>query len=198
MRIKERLTAVAVAVMAVAVLGTTQVGVASADDYYGEYSVGGKILEAYKVGGPEKWGNPTMNEAAAYQGGRFQRFEKSTSFYWKASVSGGVAHQIGGAIRALWSNTKTTGQGYERGPLGYPVSDELPAGTTSTGRKQFFQGGNMYYGAKTGTHIVWGEILNKYAAAGGPDKFGLPVGDEYRVNGQFRQDFENNKRLQWP
>ncbi|GAA1456655.1 LGFP repeat-containing protein [Williamsia maris] len=194
MRIKERMTAVAVAAMAVAMLGSTQVGVASADKDFGEFSVGGRILEAFEAtGGVDTWGNPTMNEAAAAYGGRFQRFD-NTSFYWKADVSGGVAHQIGGAIRALWSNTKTNGQGYERGPLKYPVSDELAAGT---GRKQFLQGGNVYYGANTGTHIVWGQILNKYAAAGGPDKLGLPVGDEYKVGNQFRQDFQKG-RVVWP
>ncbi len=185
------MTAVAVAAMAVALLGSTQVGVASADKDFGEYSVGGRILEAYEAtGGPTTWGNPTMNEAAAFQGGRFQRFEKQTSFYWKANVSGGVAHQIGGALRARWATLN-----YERGPLKYPTSDELAGGT---GRKQFFEGGNMYYGANTGTHPVWGQILAKYAAAGGPDKFGLPVGDEYKVGNQFRQDFEGGKRLVWP
>ena len=196
MHTRKRLTTWAVAVLSLLMIVSTQaVGTAAADESYGEYTVGGRILDAYKAtGGPDKWGNPTMNEAAAAFGGRFQRFEKDTSFYWKASVSGGTAHQIGGAIRFRWGQYN-----FERGPLGFPVTDELDA--AGKGRKQFFEGGNMYYGAATGTHPVWGQILNKYAAAGGPGgRLGLPVGDEYRQgpNGsRYAQDFQGG-RLIWP
>lgn len=190
------MTAVTVAALSAVVMASALIpGVAAADETYGEFSVGGRILEAYtNTGGPDKWGNPTMGEAPAAYGGRYQRFD-NTSFYWKASVSDGVAHQIGGAIRARWAVTTRNGQGYERGPLGYPVSDEVDA--SGKGRKQFFQGGNMYYGARTGTHVVWGQILNKYGAAGGPEKFGLPVGDEFRLGTKYAQDFEGG-RLIWP
>ncbi|GAA2061166.1 LGFP repeat-containing protein [Williamsia deligens] len=193
MRIKERLTAAAIAAMAVAVVGAGQTAVASADDVtIGEYTVGGRILDAYKAtGGQEKWGAPTSNELPAADFGRFQTFEKDTAFYWKASVSGGVAHQIGGAIRVKWGS-----KNFERGALKWPTTDELDA--AGKGRKQFFQGGNIYYGASTGTHIVWGEILNKYAARGGPaSTLGLPTGDEYRVGNRFGQNFQGGQVF-WP
>ncbi|MEH3156303.1 MAG: lysozyme [Gordonia paraffinivorans] len=192
MRIKERLTAAAVAAMAVAVVGAGQTAVASADETYGEFTVGGRILDAYKAtGGQEKWGVPTSNELPAAAYGRFQRFANDTAFYWKASVSGGVAHQIGGAIRVKWGT-----KNFERGPLGWPITDELDA--NGKGRKQFFQGGNVYWGATTNTHIVWGEILNRYAARGGPGgTLGLPTGDEFRIGNRFGQNFQGGQVF-WP
>lgn len=193
MRITQRMTAAAVAAMAAGAVAVGGAGVAGADDItIGEYTVGGRILDAYKAtGGQEKWGAPTSNERPADANGRFQTFEKDTAFYWKASVSGGVAHQIGGAIRVKWGS-----KNFERGPLRWPTTDELDAG--GKGRKQFFQGGNVYWGPSTNTHIVWGEILNRYAARGGPGgTLGLPTGDEFRVGNRFGQNFQGGQ-LFWP
>ena len=192
MRIRQRFSTVAVAVTAAAAVCVGQPAVASADVTIGDFTVGGRILDAYTAtGGQVKWGAPTTNELPAADRGRFQRFAADTAFYWKADVTGGVAHQIGGAIRVKWGVLR-----FERGPLGWPTTDEIDA--SGKGRKQFFQGGNIYYGADTGTHPVWGEILNKYAAAKGPGgKLGLPTSDEYRIGKQFAQNFQGG-RLTWP
>lgn len=192
MAITRQITRAAVAVTAVVVVGAASGGTAGADEYYGEFTVGGRILEAYKAtGGADKWGTPTSSERPAADGGRFQTFSENTSFYWKASVTRGVAHQIGGAIRATWGR-----RGFERGALGWPITDELDA--AGTGRKQLFQGGNVYYSQTGGTRPVWGEILSKYAAAGGPGgRYGLPTSDEFRLGARYAQDFAGG-RIVWP
>ncbi|MCX6469685.1 MAG: lysozyme [Corynebacteriales bacterium] len=192
MQITKRVTALTMAAMAAVLVGSAQTAaIAGADEQFGEYNVGGRILEAFKAtGGAEKWGDPTMDEAFADKGGRFQRFDKGTSFYWKANVSNGIAHPISDPIRAKWGSL-----GFERGALKFPTSNEIDA--AGKGRKQLFQGGNLYTSEKSGQHPVWGGILGKYAAAGGPGKFGMPTSDEYRIGRNYAQNFEGG-RLVWP
>lgn len=185
MRIRERVTALTVAAVTVLTLASTQLaGVASADDVYGEYTVGGKIEEAYTAtGGPDKWGNPLIAESPAFQGGRFQTFEKNVSFYWKANVAGGTAHFVGGAIRGKWASLR-----YERGVLGWPLTNEIDV--PGRGKRQNFQGGNVYYSSAGGTRTVWGGILARWSAKGGSTGFfGFPVSDEYRNGRGWAQDF---------
>ncbi len=186
MRITQRVTAAAVAAMAFTMLASTQVtSIASADEPSGEFTIGGRILEAYKAtGGEAKWGEATGDERPAL-GGRFQTFEKdNTHFYWKASVTNGVAHPVSGAIFAKYGTLQ-----WERGVLKYPTSD--PIGIPDKGVKQFFQGGNVYSGTTTKTFTVWGGILDKYAAAKGPTgKLGMPVSNEYRVGRNYAQNFQ--------
>ncbi|WP_307851770.1 lysozyme [Williamsia sp. CHRR-6] len=179
--------------VSVAVVASSQfAGAASADNTYGEFLVGGKIEEAYlATGGAATWGNPTGPELSAGLGGRFQRFEKDTSFYWKASVAGGTAHQVGGAILRKWGTKR-----WERGPLGYPLTDEQDA--AGKGKRQQFQGGNVYYSKNNGTFVVWGMLLGVWARKGGPGGFfGMPVSDEYRVGKKWAQDFSGGT-LFWP
>ncbi len=193
MRIKQRVTAAAVAAMAFTVLASTQVtSIASADEPSGEFTIGGRILEAYKAtGGVAKWGEAVGDERPAF-GGRFQVFAKdNTHFYWKATVSAGIAHPVSGAIFAKYGTLQ-----WERGVLKYPTSD--PIGIPDKGVKQFFQGGNVYSGTSTNTYTVWGGILDKYAAAGGPTgRLGMPVSNEYRIGNKYAQNFKGGV-LVWP
>ncbi|MGJ0119846.1 LGFP repeat-containing protein [Williamsia sp. MIQD14] len=192
MQIKKRATALTVAAMAAVLVGSAQTTAIAGADEIGEYTVGGRILEAFKAtGGVEKWGEPTMDEAFAADRGRFQRFDKGTSFYWKANVSNGIAHPVSDPIRTKWGSL-----GFERGALKFPTTNEIDA--AGKGRKQFFQGGNVYSGDKTGQFAVWGGILGKYAAVGGPGgKYGMPTSNEYRIGRNYAQNFEGG-RLVWP
>ena len=62
-------------------------------------------------------GYPTTDETGCPDGvGRYNHFEAG-SIYWSPSTD---AHEVHGLIRDLWA-----GQGWERGPLGYPLTDEL-------------------------------------------------------------------------
>jgi uncharacterized protein with LGFP repeats len=165
---------------------------ASADTAYGEFTVGGKIEEAFDAtGGVDTWGNPITPERVAFRNGRFQVFEKNVSFYWNAGVDNGTAHFVGGAIRNKWGS-----RGFERGVLGYPLSNELDV--PGRGKRQDFQGGNIYWSSSSGAHTVWGKILGRWAQLGGSRGFyGMPQTDEYRVGGRFAQDFAGGT-IFWP
>jgi hypothetical protein len=71
-------------------------------------------------------------------GGVFQRYQGGT-MYWSPATG---AHSVSGAFYGYWA-----GQGWERGPLGYPTSQELP---TATGVRQTFQGGALAWNRTTG------------------------------------------------
>src|SRR5674536_378828 len=68
--------------------------------------------------------------------GRYNHFSKGGSIYWTAATG---AHEVHGNIRAEWAAT-----GWETGPTGYPVTDEL--GTPDgVGRfNHFSKGGSIY------------------------------------------------------
>ncbi|GAB2650939.1 hypothetical protein GCM10027169_16030 [Gordonia jinhuaensis] len=178
---------------------TSQVsGTAAADAVYcpGTPVVKGRIEQAFvSSGGVPAWGCPTNQETAIYRNGRFQAFSKDTAFYWNAGVDYGRAHQIGGAIRAKWA-----GYNWERGPLGYPTTNERADGKA---RMNWFEGGTIYWSASTGAHPIWGEIWKKWANAGGVgSSYGLPTSDERRVTPPnapafFVQDFEKGQ-IVWP
>jgi hypothetical protein len=66
--------------------------------------------------------------------GRFNHFARGdgASIYWTPSTG---AHEVYGRIRARWAQ-----QGWERGPLGYPVSGEY---AVPGGRRSDFEGGSI-------------------------------------------------------
>jgi hypothetical protein len=88
-------------------------------------------------------GYPVTDELPAPDGiGRFNHFQNS-SIYWKPSVS---AHVLYGPVRDLWAN-----QGWERGPLGYPITDEVPTSAESPNRFCDFENGVVEFTAATAT-----------------------------------------------
>lgn len=69
--------------------------------------------------------------------GAFNHFQGG-SFYWSPATG---AHEVHGAIRVAWS-----GESWERGWLGFPVSDEYGV---AGGRRSDFQGGSIVWNAST-------------------------------------------------
>lgn len=66
---------------------------------------------------------------------------RSGSIYWTPKTD---AHEVHGSIRGKWGSL-----GWERGFLGYPVTDET--GTPDgVGRFNHFQGGSIYWSPQTG------------------------------------------------
>ena len=121
--------------------------------------VAGAIGGAYQgVGGPAgRLGFPTTEERGAPDGrGRFNHF-RDGAIYWTPEHG---AHAVRGKIFEEWKN-----QGWEGGPLGYPVLDEA-ATPDNRGAVQGFEIGAMYWSEDTGAHAVQGMILDKYAALG--------------------------------
>ena len=62
-----------------------------------------------------------------------------------------------------------------RQALGAPVGAEQTQGGVSW---QVYQNGRLYSSPGTGVHLVWGSVLERYLAAGGPAALGAPSSDE--------------------
>ena len=113
-------------------------------------------------------GYPVADVATTPDGGWYGHFEHG-SVYWSRSTG---AHTVFGAIRDRWRDT-----GWERGPLGYPITDQR---TTPDGRSQYlhFQRGSVYWSDATGARILSGQVYDAWAAAGWErGALGLPVSD---------------------
>ena len=95
----------------------------NADIYYtkenGAHEVHGDIRAKYNaLGGPAGiLGLPVTDETAVPRdNGRFNHFSNDGSIYWTAKTG---PMMVRGAVRSLWAS-----QGWENGPLAYPVADE--------------------------------------------------------------------------
>ena len=111
-------------------------------------------------------GAPTGPELSTPDGiGRFRHYLRG-SVYWSPVTQ---AHEVHGAIAAAWS-----GMGWERSPLGYPLTDEL--GTLDgVGRFNLFQNGAIYWTPGTGAfevrgaiHVLWAQLGSERSALGYP------------------------------
>jgi uncharacterized protein with LGFP repeats len=77
------------------------------------------------------------------------------SVYWSPAWG---AHFVASALAGPWA-----AQGWETGPMGYPVTDSA-CGLTEGGCFQHFQGGSVYSTWAGGTHEVEGPIRQWWAA----------------------------------
>jgi aldose sugar dehydrogenase len=106
----------------------------------GAREVHGAIRQAWAGMGWERsaLGYPTTDERGTPDGvGRFNHFQRG-SIYW---TPGTGAHEVRGDIRDAWARS-----GWERGQLGYPVSDEQPV---AGGARSDFQRGSILWDAAT-------------------------------------------------
>jgi hypothetical protein len=128
--------------------------------HYRHYQ-GGSIYWSPKTGAHEvhglirdKWaglgwelsflGYPITDEQRTPDGdGRYSHFENG-AIYWSPATG---AHEVHGLIREKWANL-----GWERGYLGYPITDET---TASDGVHRFntFQYGALYWSPATGAYV---------------------------------------------
>jgi len=118
-------------------------------------------------------GFPTSDESDAARGGKFSHFQGGSIYFAEATG----AHEVRGAIHKRWRRT-----GWERGPLGYPITDEGQA--LGEGRFNHFENGSIYWTPETGAHEVHGAIHAHWRASGwerGP--LGFPTSDEAVVPG---------------
>ncbi|NLV80213.1 MAG: esterase [Rhodococcus sp.] len=150
------------------------------------HPVAGAIGGAYQAaGGPAGvLGHPITEERVAPDGrGRYNHFEHGV-VYWTPEHG---ARSIRGEILEEWKR-----QGWEAGPLGYPVADEV--GTPDQrGRVQAFEIGAMYWTEQTGAAAVQGMILDKYAQMGyETGVLGYPKSSEHIITGDGRfSEFEH-------
>ncbi|MEV0249918.1 alpha/beta hydrolase-fold protein [Nocardia sp. NPDC050712] len=138
----------------------------------GTHAVGGMIGGGYQAAnGPSgPLGLPISGERGLPDGrGRMQDFERG-SIYWTPQTG---AQMVRGAILQKWAE-----QGYERGPSGYPLAPEEKT-PSRDGAVQAFEGGPIYYSAKTGVFRVQGQVLDKYKQMGYENGWlGFPASEE--------------------
>jgi len=136
-------------------------------------------------------GYPVTDELGTPDGrGRFNHFEHG-SIYWTPTTG---AHEVRGAIRDRWARRTTRptySTGWERGPLGYPLTSEL-ATPDGIGRFNHFERGSIYWHPASRTQLVYGGIRDYWASTGweaGP--LGYPLNEEGDSAGGRAQMFEN-------
>jgi len=150
---------------------------------YGAHIVWGEIYAKWQQkGGVAFNGYPTTDEVITPDGvGRFNHFERG-SIYWFPGIG---AHEIHGTIRDRWANL-----GWERSPIGYPVTDEL---TTPDGVGKFnhFQNGSIYWHPSTGAFEIYGAIRTRWSDLGWERSYlGYPTSGEFDVPGGRRENFQ--------
>lgn len=146
----------------------------------GAKEVHGGILAKYvATGGPGVWGLPTSDETAV-PGGRASYFDRAR-IYWSGATG---AHLMKGAIleKYLAAGGPATS--------GLPTTDEtaVPGGVSTVTQRARY-----YWSSKTGAHFLYGGILAKYLAIGGPGGFGLPMTDEIAVRNGRASYFQSGR-----
>ncbi len=128
----------------------------------GPFVVFGAIAQKWLSLGREQFGYPITDELGCPDGrGRFNHFRTmqvpghpEASIYWTPQTG---PHEVHGAIRDAWARA-----GFERGPVGYPTSDEVAAGGRR--RRSNFEHGFIDWTPQQGAHIHGPVIIDH-----GPD-----------------------------
>lgn len=115
------------------------------------FTVWGDIHKKWMQFGGVEYGYPITDELTTPDGrGRFNHFRAmqhpnrpEASIYWTPQTG---AQAVYGLIRDAWAR-----QGWERGPLGYPTSDEYQDGKF---RRSNFERGHILWAPDTGIQIV--------------------------------------------
>jgi uncharacterized protein with LGFP repeats len=126
-------------------------------------------------------------ECGRRDGGCLQLFEFGS--IW--ALLGTVTRVIALEIEEGWAAA-----GWDQGPLGYPIGDQIPLRAGGIG--QAFEDGAVYYSTATGSHGVSGYIFDRFAAAryeNGP--LGYPTSDEIALNEGSAQLFQGGTIWRW-
>ena len=119
-------------------------------------------------------GFPVSDEGASSVAGTVVQRFRGGATYWSAARG----------TRAVWGDIhkRWLAYGGERGPLGVPLTSEVPTG--AGGVTAQFAAGRAYWHPSAGAHVVYGQILSTYLAAGGPTgRLGTPTSSEHDVPG---------------
>ncbi|HEU0101523.1 MAG TPA: transglycosylase family protein [Mycobacteriales bacterium] len=128
-------------------------------------------------------GYPVSNEQRTpTRAGAYNVFE-SGAVYWSPATG---AHEVHGLVHKAWAAT-----GWENGPAGFPMSDEIPL-STRFGAIQGFEGGAVVWSPSTGAHLVRGAINAAWNAVGADhSRLGLPTSGEVDIPGGRKTTFEH-------
>jgi hypothetical protein len=153
----------------------------------GAWMVKGRIWAHYKaIGGPGGvLGYPITDENTTPDGGgRYNHFINTGSIYWTLNTD---AWSIHGAIQNKWAAL-----GWERSPLGYPITDENTTPDGAGHYNHFINDGSIYWTQGTGAWSIHGAIKDKWASMGWERGWlGYPMSDEFGVTGGRRNNFQH-------
>jgi uncharacterized protein with LGFP repeats len=153
-------------------------------------TVSGNFAPAYlRAGGVAGYlGFPLhLQECGARDNGCLQFFDGG-SIWSSASTAAWVVRLD---IEDGWAAT-----GWEEGPLGYPLGDQVALRGGGIG--QAFEDGAVYFTEATGSHGVSAWIWDRYAAGGYENGWlGYPVSDEIALNGGTAQNFQGGTIWRW-
>ena len=121
------------------------------------------------AGGPGgHLGFPLSEQEGGLRDGGIGQFFEGGSIWTSSYTPLQVVRQV---VEDGWAAS-----GWEEGPLGYPVSDQM---VLRGGVKQEFEGGDVYWSASTGSHGVASPLWEPFTAAGGENgRLGYPTADE--------------------
>jgi uncharacterized protein with LGFP repeats len=164
------------------------------------HALGGDILAKWKAaGGAGTLGYPTTDPRRSRSGpaALFSRFEHGEIYSFPTVLrayllEAAPVYAIRGAIYRRWAAS-----GAEAGVLGYPTSDPLPAGNSSTVSR--FSGGAIY-SSPAGAYAVTGTIYLKYRALNETQGLlGYPTDEEQPAGSDGRSEvFENGMLVSSP
>ncbi len=165
-----------------AVLSSTSAFAAPCPDTAGPALIDAKRASMAFLGTPQTW-----HTAVPGEDGCFRHYDGG-SVYWNVGAS--QAFEVHGDIRWLWAV-----QGWERGHLGYPMTDALTT-PDGAGRFNHFQRGSIYWRADLGAHAVINGFRAYWAERGWERNpaLGFPINDEmpsFPERNDRYQDFEN-------
>jgi hypothetical protein len=152
------------------------------------YNIAGKYQNY--AGADGNLGASTSAESGAPDGvGRFQHFQGGSIYFTPSTC----AHEVEGSIHAEWSAI-----GWEKSPLGYPVTDETTT-PDGIGRYNHFQSGSVYWTPYTGAHEVHGSIRAQWSSMGWElSSLGYPLSDETdEVDGSGRFNVFEHGSIHW-
>jgi uncharacterized protein with LGFP repeats len=147
-----------------------------------------RSTELSAIVGPPSAGNATCSDNRLRT-----RVPQPTEVGTTTSTGGAItwaraagAHETHGPIRAHWGAL-----GFERGLLGFPITDQTPT-PDRVGQFTHFEHGSIYWTAATGAHEVHGTIRDKWAALGRERSLlGSQFSDEYGYGDGRRSDFQH-------
>jgi uncharacterized protein with LGFP repeats len=150
------------------------------------------IAQKYAALGGERsaLGKPTDKEKTARDGVRYRRYQHGAIYYSPATCT----HEIRGAIFEKWEQLGAASF------AGLPLTDERP---TPNGRGRFnhFQYASIYWTGRTGAHVVYGMIRDRWAELGWERSFlGYPTTDELAATDKIGryQEFEGGSLYWYP
>jgi uncharacterized protein with LGFP repeats len=143
------------------------------------------VARGYEVG---PLGYPTSDMICGLKdNGCGQVFQGGTLY---TSPKAGTHALTNGDVSAAW-----VAQGWENGPLGYPVTDQS-CGMKESGCGQAFENGRLYYTPGTGAHPVLGSINAEWMAQGyEAGTLGYATADQVcgLTDSGCRQDFQGGR-----